>query len=125
MTDSAEPPPSDPDPGRPEPQPPPPPPPPPGYGAEPPRAPRSISVGAAVGGAFIPVGMSVVLFAGGLFRTSAGAIVFAAIALVGGGMLAFATKPAIGRGLGLGLMIGWAVLSIVSAGFCTGLQTFS
>ena len=95
---------------------------PPGYGAPPPPATRRISIGAAVGGAFIPIGLSLVLLAGGLFRTYAGAIIFAMVALLGGGVLVFATKPAIGRGLGLGLMIGWAILSIVSAGFCTGFQ---
>jgi hypothetical protein len=26
------------------------------------------------------------------------------------------------QGLGMGLMIGWALVSIVSAGFCTGLN---
>ncbi|MCV7343761.1 hypothetical protein H7J91_04820 [Mycolicibacterium rhodesiae] len=49
------------------------------------------------------------------------AVVLALIAFGGGGVL-LATTKANGKGLGLGLMIGWAVLSVISVGFCTGLN---
>lgn len=48
----------------------------------------------------------------------------AVLALVGLGVgigLLFLRKPW-SKGLGLGLMIGWALWSILSAGFCTGLN---
>ena len=50
-----------------------------------------------------------------------GASALALIAFGGGGAL-LATKNATVKGLGLGLMIGWAVLSVISVGFCTGLN---
>ena len=50
-----------------------------------------------------------------------GAVVLALVALGGGGAL-LATSNTMGKGLGLGLMIGWAFLSLVSVGFCTGLN---
>lgn len=56
------------------------------------------SVGVGVGAAFL------VVFAIGL-----------------GLVLVFMRKPW-SRGLGMGLMIGWALVSIGSAGFCTGLN---
>lgn len=50
------------------------------------------------------------------------AAVFLAIFAFGLGLtLVFMRKPW-SRGLGMGLMIGWALVSIVSAGFCTGLN---
>ena len=50
------------------------------------------------------------------------AAAFLAILGLGAGLvLAFLRKPW-ALGLGLGLMIGWALASIVSAGFCTGLN---
>jgi hypothetical protein len=49
------------------------------------------------------------------------AIVLALIAFGGGGLLLAAGGPA-AKGMGLGLMIGWAVTSIVTVGFCTGLN---
>ncbi|HEX4813020.1 MAG TPA: hypothetical protein VFV66_09750 [Nonomuraea sp.] len=57
-------------------------------------------------------------------RTALVATGTAALALVGlgvGGGLMFVRRPW-ARGLGLGLMIGWALWSILSAGFCTGLN---
>jgi hypothetical protein len=50
-----------------------------------------------------------------------GAALLAGIALGGGGLLIALRKPW-AKGLGLGLMIGWALISIVSVGFCTGIN---
>lgn len=50
-----------------------------------------------------------------------GAALLAGIALGGGGFLVALRKPW-AKGLGLGLMIGWALVSIVSVGFCTGIN---
>ncbi|GLX01351.1 hypothetical protein [Microtetraspora sp. NBRC 16547] len=49
------------------------------------------------------------------------ALILAAIALGGGAGLIFLRRPW-SKGLGLGLMIGWALVSIVSVGFCTGIN---
>ncbi|MEV0195897.1 hypothetical protein [Nonomuraea sp. NPDC050691] len=51
----------------------------------------------------------------------AGAALLALGALGGGVLLALQRKPW-ALGLGLGLMIGWALASIVTAGFCTGIN---
>jgi hypothetical protein len=50
-----------------------------------------------------------------------GAALLAGTALGGGGLLIALRKPW-AKGLGLGLMIGWALISIVSVGFCTGIN---
>ncbi|MER6003831.1 hypothetical protein AB0L65_52470 [Nonomuraea sp. NPDC052116] len=50
-----------------------------------------------------------------------GAILLALIGLGAGAGLQFVRKPWT-KGIGLGLMIGWALWSIVTAGFCTGLN---
>ncbi|KZS63678.1 hypothetical protein A4G28_07465 [Mycobacterium ostraviense] len=50
-----------------------------------------------------------------------GAIVLALIAFGGGGVLVMLRNPW-ARGIGMGLMIGWAITSIVTVGFCTGLN---
>ncbi|SDL14107.1 hypothetical protein [Nonomuraea jiangxiensis] len=50
-----------------------------------------------------------------------GAVVLALVGLGAGIALAFMRRPWF-RGLGLGLMIGWALWSIMSAGFFTGLN---
>ncbi|SBS78649.1 conserved membrane hypothetical protein [uncultured Mycobacterium sp.] len=104
--------------------------PPPGYPppGPPPRRPR-ISVGMAFLGAFLyfvfnlVMGFAVLAIAGsnGNAAVATGAAVLALAALGGGGAL-LATSNATIKGLGLGLMIGWAFLSIVSVGFCTGLN---
>ncbi|WP_205314773.1 hypothetical protein [Nonomuraea lactucae] len=52
---------------------------------------------------------------------AAGAVVLALVGLGAGTGLLFVRRPW-ATGLGLGLMIGWALWSIVSAGFCTGLN---
>lgn len=94
----------------------------------PPRRPR-ISIGMAFLGAFLYFGFNVVLgFAvlgmadsNGHVAVATGAAVLAVVALGGGGALLATSNPTV-KGLGLGLMIGWAFLSIVSVGFCTGLN---
>jgi hypothetical protein len=105
-------------------------PPPSGYPppGPPPRRPR-ISVGMAFLGAFLycafnlVMGVAVLAIAGsnGNAAVATGAAVLALAALGGGGAL-LATSNATIKGLGLGLIIGWAFLSIVSVGFCTGLN---
>jgi hypothetical protein len=93
-------------------------------------------VGVAVGLAFVGllvysvintfVGIAVIFAAMGNDSTSAGLVAAGAVALAlvglgaGAGLL-FLRRPW-ATGLGLGLMIGWALWSIVSAGFCTGLN---
>jgi hypothetical protein len=88
-------------------------------------------VGLAVAGAFgyflvnfITVFLVMILAAeSGSSRTviAAGAIGLAVLAFGGGGGLLAVRKPW-AKGLGLGLMIGWALMSIVSVGFCTGIN---
>jgi hypothetical protein len=48
-------------------------------------------------------------------------VLLAAIAFGGGGAL-LATPSPTSKGLGLGLMIGWALTSVFTAGFCTGIN---
>ncbi|BDX31505.1 hypothetical protein TUM20985_20520 [Mycobacterium antarcticum] len=50
-----------------------------------------------------------------------GAVILALIAFGGGGGFIALRRPW-SKGLGIGLMIGWALLSITSVGFCTGLN---
>jgi hypothetical protein len=50
-----------------------------------------------------------------------GAVSLALVAFGGGAGLIALHKPWT-KGLGIGLMIGWALLSITSVGFCTGLN---
>ncbi|MEV4456967.1 hypothetical protein ACWEQG_15090 [Microbispora sp. NPDC004025] len=50
-----------------------------------------------------------------------GSLILAAIAFGGGALLLFLRRPW-SRGLGLGLMIGWALMTIFTAGFCTGVN---
>lgn len=101
--------------------------PPPGY--PPPQTGARISVGMAFFGAFLYFAINfVVAFAvlsmadsNGRVAVASGAAALALGALGGGGAL-LATKNPTAKGLGLGLMIGWAFLSVVSVGFCTGLN---
>lgn len=53
---------------------------------------------------------------------AAGATLLALIAFGGGGALLFVKKYASARGIGMGLMIGWALTSILTVGICTGLN---
>lgn len=53
---------------------------------------------------------------------ASGAVLLALIAFVGGGALLFGNRSVWARGIGMGLMIGWALTSILTVGFCTGLN---
>ncbi|WP_157548150.1 hypothetical protein [Nonomuraea candida] len=48
--------------------------------------------------------------------------VLLALAGLGAGIWLFFVRRSWTRGLGLGLMIGWALWSILSAGICTGIN---
>ncbi|MBN6058328.1 hypothetical protein JYK22_40790, partial [Nonomuraea sp. RK-328] len=67
-----------------------------------------------------------VLFAGmdggGNSGWTAGAAVVLALVGLGGGAVLLALRRPWTTGLGLGLMIGWALWSILSAGYCTGIN---
>jgi hypothetical protein len=51
-----------------------------------------------------------------------GAAVLLLLIAFGGGTALLRTKNSNAKGLGLGLMIGWAVTSLVTVGFCTGIN---
>ncbi|ART73484.1 hypothetical protein BTO20_07740 [Mycobacterium dioxanotrophicus] len=50
-----------------------------------------------------------------------GAVLLALIAFGGGAALLRSRNPN-ARGLGVGLMVGWALMSLFTAGFCTGIN---
>lgn len=52
---------------------------------------------------------------------AAGAALSAGVAF-GGGILMARNKSAVVRGLGIGLMIGWALVTVCTVGFCTGIN---
>jgi hypothetical protein len=112
------------------------PPPPPGYPYGHAPQPRSrIAVGLVFAGSFLyfainfAVGFAGFMVAGSQPNSPNGVLVLTAVALAafafafggGGGLLLFNRSPK-ARGLGLGLMIGWALTSLFTAGFCTGLN---
>lgn len=105
--------------------------PPPSSPLPPPRGGR-VSVGALFGGMGMAIVGSFLLVLGLLnnFDNAAGAADrwaaggFAALCLLGGAGLCFVRSP-VARGIGIGLMSGWALLSITTAGLCTGLYTFA
>lgn len=109
----------------------PPPPPPPGWYPPPPPPPNNTGtvVGLAVvgvvafGAVNLLVGLVVLAVAAehGGAVVGAGAVILALIAFGGGACLIALRRPWT-KGLGIGLMIGWALLSITSVGFCTGLN---
>jgi hypothetical protein len=105
---------------------------PPGW-QPPPRQPEN-STGTVVGLAVVGVllfgainlviGLLVLIAASGPNGPAAvgvGAVSLALVAFGGGAGLIALRKPWT-KGLGIGLMIGWALLSITSVGFCTGLN---
>ena len=108
-----------------------PPPPPPGWYPPPPPPPNNTGtvVGLAVVGVLLfgainlVVGLVVIVLASD-YRgavVGVGAVILALIAFGGGAGLIALRRPWT-KGLGIGLMIGWALLSITSVGFCTGLN---
>jgi hypothetical protein len=123
MTDPP-PPPSPPDGPRPPPDAPPPP---PDWwaAAAPPPTGRPISVGFLFLGIVLVIPMSVAIVFG-LYGQSPALVagLFAGLVFIGGGGLCFVKSPT-ARGIGLGLMAGWAILSITTAGLCTGLSELS
>jgi hypothetical protein len=90
-------------------------------------------VGTAIVGIFLylPINFLLALGAfmvGGAAGIEQGRVVFGGAALIlaliafGGGALLLTRKSRDAKGMGLGLMIGWAITSVVSAGFCTGIN---
>lgn len=129
----AAPPPSTPPPGTPPPWTPPPgaPPPLPGGPVNPPPPGRISGVGV-LGGTLLYFAVNfvlawVVLGVGSQFSVSSntvfaiGAALFVVIAFGGGALLLRTTGPT-GKGLGLGLMIGWALTSLFTVGICTAIN---
>lgn len=100
------------------------------YGASPPRPRPRISAGMAVLGTFVyfAINLVVAFMAIAISSSSAGngvligaAALLAVIAFGAGGAL-LAIRNANWKGIGLGLMIGWALTSLFTAGFCTGIN---
>ncbi|MEU7744304.1 hypothetical protein [Nonomuraea sp. NPDC049158] len=92
----------------------------------PPPRPTGLIVGLAFAGAFgywilnVIVGLIVVSMASTVaIGVAAG---FLAVVGLGAGIVLVVLRKPWALGLGLGLMIGWALASIVSAGYCTGLN---
>jgi hypothetical protein len=109
--------------------------PPPGsypYGGPPKPDPR-IAVAMVFLGAFLYTGinlvvgfMAVMASNGVELQDSNKVLVFAAVLLAliafGGGAVLLRSRSPNARGLGVGLMVGWALVSLFTAGFCTGLN---
>lgn len=110
------------------------PPPPPGYPYyPPPPQPRSrIAIGMVFAGSAIYfainlfVALAVLAVAGSAGQSGnamlAGAAVMLFLIAFAGGAGLLASRNRYAKGLGLGLMIGWALLSLFSVGFCTGVN---
>ena len=72
----------------------------------------------------------IALIAGGMLEAqiTTSSLVFGLAALgllliaFGGGTLLVRRNNPHARGLGIGLMIGWALMSVLTAGFCTGIN---
>ncbi len=103
----------------------------PPYPAPRPQSSAGLIVGLAVVGAFtyfavnLVVALLVLMLAAeqptSAAVIAAGTIGLAVFAFGGGGVLLAIRKPW-AKGLGLGLMIGWALTSICTVGFCTGIN---
>lgn len=90
------------------------------------RQPPAVSIRSVLQGILLTVPISFLVLVGVdnlHLRTPGVGIAFTALVLVAGAVLCFLRTPRF-RGLGIGLMTGWAVLSIISAGGCTGLARF-
>lgn len=100
------------------------------YGAPPPKQPGRVAVGTAIVGTFLYFVINFVIGFGAFIvgAEQESKIVFGGTALLlallafGGGALLLTRNSRDAKGMGLGLMIGWAITSVVSAGFCTGLN---
>lgn len=102
--------------------------PPPQYGYPPAPNPNAISVGGVIGGVFMfpvlnfVIGFGTVMLADqGKVLLVFGAVLLAVVAF-GGGFALWKTGSPVPKGIGLGLMIGWALTSILTVGYCTGLN---
>ncbi|WP_249383758.1 hypothetical protein [Mycobacterium sp. DBP42] len=109
---------------------------PPGYPYGPPPQPqRRISVAMVILGPFLYAALNLVIgfiaFMGAGATDSAGgsanavlggAAVLLAFIAFGGGTLMLLSKNPTAKGLGIGLMVGWALVSLFTAGFCTGVN---
>jgi hypothetical protein len=105
-----------------------------GYGhpPPPPQPPKRISIGMVFVGAPIYIALNSLLgFMAFVFASSstdstnlilgAAAVMLALIAFGGGAALLAVRNPQ-AKGIGLGLMVGWALVSLVTVGICTGLN---
>ncbi|MFS0899389.1 hypothetical protein [Mycolicibacterium litorale] len=104
-----------------------------GYGyPPPPPPPRKISIGMVFVGAPIYIALNCLLgfvafIIAGSSTDSANVILGAAavmLALIafGGGAALLAVRNPQAKGIGLGFMVGWALTSLVTVGFCTGIN---
>ncbi|UCZ59140.1 hypothetical protein [Mycolicibacterium phocaicum] len=90
--------------------------------------PNAISVGGVIGGVFMFPVLNFVIGFGTVMLADQGKVLLgfgaALLALVafGGGFALWKTGSPVPKGLGLGLMIGWALTSILTVGYCTGLN---
>lgn len=101
------------------------------YRPPPPSNDAAVVIGLAVAGAIIyfainfAAGLIVLVAAGGTSNSQAvvaiAAVLLAGLAFGGGAGLLALRRPW-AKGLGLGLMIGWALTSLVTVGICTGLN---
>ena len=104
-----------------------------GHPAPPPSPPRRISIPMVFVGPLIYVVLNMVIgflafVVAGSTTTQASNTVFGITAVVlaliafGGGAALLAVRSPYARGIGLGLMIGWALTSVLTVGLCTGLN---
>ena len=109
------------------------PPPPPGYpyGPQPPPGSR-IAIGMVFAGSGLYfainlfVGLALIAVSGSTSQGGkamlAGAAVLLVVIAFAGGAALLASSNRYAKGLGLGLMIGWALTSLFTVGFCTGIN---
>lgn len=95
---------------------------------QPPQEPRrnGLIVGLAFAGIFVFIVVNVMVgFVAVAVATPAAfaaAAIFLAVGALGGGVALLLLRKPWSKGLGMGLMLGWALVSIVSAGWCTGIN---